>query len=81
VNSLHARVLILVSRRRHPHSFGQIDITATPSGVIGSPSTGPAQGVMHTIGSLRSNSQVNSKIWLDNKGRFGDTEDDILQWT
>jgi hypothetical protein len=52
---------------------------ATPSGVIGSPKTGPAWGIMHTIGSLCSNSQVKTKMWLDNKGRPGDTEDDILQ--
>lgn len=34
---------------------------------------------MHTIGGFCSNSQVKSKIWLDDKGRVGDTEDGTLQ--
>jgi hypothetical protein len=37
-----------------------------------------AQGVMHTLGSFRSNSQV-SKIWPNDEGRVGDTEDGALR--
>jgi hypothetical protein len=74
VNSLHARVF----RRRHPHSFGQMDTMATLSGVIGSSRVGPAQGVMHTLGNFGSNNQVKSKIRLNDEDCVGDTEDGVF---
>jgi hypothetical protein len=79
VNSLHARVWVLVSRCCHPHPFGQRDITATPSGVIGSSRALSGQGVMHTPGSFCSNRQVKSKTWLNDEDRVGGTEGGVPQ--